>query len=115
MLTWTVAFRTGGTENCEWEKTVSFLLKSDALEAKEAIEKGGRKALLFDTKQLNDIGLPVGWDAKDRGWEWFDPPPIKVDVAAKKNLGWLGIDFAKVGPHITLEDPLKPWTMKEDK
>jgi len=24
-----------------------------------------------------------------------------------KNLGWLGIDFAEVGNHITLEDPLK--------
>ena len=63
MKTWTVAFRTGGKENCEWKKTVSFLLKSDALEAKESIERGGRKALLFDTDLLNSIGLPVGWDS----------------------------------------------------
>lgn len=87
MLTWTVAFRTGGTENCEWKKTVSFLLKSDALEAKEAIEKGGRKALLFDTDQLNANGLPVGWDVKDRGWEG----------------NWLGIDFREIGTHIQKE------------
>lgn len=63
--TFTVAFRTGGRENVTWKKTVAFLTRGEAVTAKAGIEKGGRKALLFDTDQLNAIGLPVGWDAND--------------------------------------------------
>ena len=61
--TFTVAFRMGGRENVTWNKTSAVDTVAEAIQLKEGIEMGGRKALIFDTDQLNAVGLPVGWDA----------------------------------------------------
>lgn len=63
MKTFTVVYRTGGKLNCEWKRTIPFPLQDEAKKVGREIERGGRKALIFDTAQLNSIGMPVGWDA----------------------------------------------------
>ena len=63
MDTYTVAYRTGGTEYCTWRRTLPFATKKLAYHKREEIETMGYKALVFKTAELNKIGLPEGWEA----------------------------------------------------
>ena len=62
MKTFTVVYRTGGKENTVWKRSLPFTVRQDAERTKRQIEMAGRKALLFDTDQLNNRGMPEGWD-----------------------------------------------------
>jgi hypothetical protein len=57
-----VVYRTGGTENFKWYPTVTFLSEAEAQSAKEGIEKGGRKAIIFDEQTILEQGLPTTYD-----------------------------------------------------
>jgi hypothetical protein len=55
--TYTVIYRTGGTENFRWLKTLP-MQRHEALAAKAEIERGGRAARMHKTSLLESIGLP---------------------------------------------------------
>lgn len=63
MKTYTVVYRTGGTHNFSWKKSVPYQSYASAAACKNDIERGGRKALIFDTKQLEKVGLPETYEA----------------------------------------------------
>ena len=57
--TFTVIYRTGGTENFKWHKVLTLhRTKETAMADVKRIEKQGYKALMFDTDKLNAIGMP---------------------------------------------------------
>ena len=64
MKTYTVIYRTGGTENAQWHKSAAVETMAQAIERKQEIERGGRKAIIHETARLESIGMPVGWDSK---------------------------------------------------
>ena len=57
----TVVYRTGGTNNCEWRQCLSVATMQEAVSQKGSIERGGRKALIHRTSAVVSNGLPVGW------------------------------------------------------
>ena len=61
--TYTVAYRMGGTANCTWHRTLAFSTRDEARRVADDVERGGRKALVFKTHELDAIGMPVGWEA----------------------------------------------------
>lgn len=61
MKTFTIAYRTGGTKNFSWHRTLAFATKAEAEQGAEEVRRGGRPALVFDTGQLDSIGLPEGF------------------------------------------------------
>lgn len=61
--TWTVVYRTGGTENAKWHKTLIATSKAEAMEAGKRLGKMGYAWLLMTVHDLNTIGLPEGYDA----------------------------------------------------
>ena len=56
-----VAYRTGGWMNAQWHRTTATLDGSETRQRVEEIERGGRKTRVFDLKELEVIGLPVGF------------------------------------------------------
>lgn len=58
MKSYTVIFRTGGTENFRWNKALPVATIEEARTQRDAIERGGRPALIHDTARLNLLGLP---------------------------------------------------------
>lgn len=62
MKTYTVIYRTGGTENFKWHKTVEYQSYQSAASSMQDIVKGGRIAMIFDTSLLSSIGLPETFD-----------------------------------------------------
>ena len=58
-----VVYRTGGTVNCEWKRTLA-MPKDEAEKARAEVERGGRKALVVEQSLSDAIGLPVGWEYK---------------------------------------------------
>lgn len=58
---YTVVYRTGGTANCKWNRTVTGT-RAECEKMRTDTEKMGYKALLFKTVQLDSIGMPEGWD-----------------------------------------------------
>ena len=64
MKTYTVIYRTGGTLNAKWHRTLGrFTDYKKAVASANEIERQGYKALIQDTKMLDAIGLPEGWEA----------------------------------------------------
>ncbi len=62
--TWTVVYRTGGTALCQWRRVFdTYTDESAARKVAEEIERGGRCALVFISRQLETIGMPEGWDS----------------------------------------------------
>ena len=57
----TVVYRTGGNDNAKWHKSSAYQTREEAEIAKESIERGGRKALVFKTADLEIVGMPEGW------------------------------------------------------
>jgi hypothetical protein len=57
--TYTVIYRTGGTDNFKWNKvTDTFTDYNDATIKAATIEKMGYKTIIHDTEKINNIGLP---------------------------------------------------------
>ncbi len=61
-MTFTVIYRTGGTENCQWRQCSPVATMQEAASQKDSIERGGRKALIHRTSAVVAHGLPEGWD-----------------------------------------------------
>lgn len=60
--TWTTIYRTGGTTRCRWHKTTPQVRREDADAMRADLEKAGYRALVHDTRLLNSVGLPEGWE-----------------------------------------------------
>lgn len=59
---YTVVYRTGGTLNAKWHRTlVNEPVKRDAERVKFELEAMGYKALVFTVAALDAIGLPEGY------------------------------------------------------
>jgi len=58
-----VVYRIGGTERCEWRKTILFHTREEATEIAERTIRAGYKALVHDADMLAAIGMPEGWEA----------------------------------------------------
>ena len=63
LSTYTVIYRVGGTENCEWRRALPVMTYTEALDKKHNLEMGGRKAIIHLTSALNVVGMPTGWEA----------------------------------------------------
>lgn len=61
--TFTVVYRTGGTENCVWKRSLTVVKSVEAIAIKESLERAGYKALIHKTSQLDKLGMPIGWEA----------------------------------------------------
>ena len=62
-MSFTVAYRCGGQANCEWRAALPVATREEAQAQAREIERGGRKALIFKTRDLENKGLPEGWEA----------------------------------------------------
>jgi len=56
--TFTVGFRTGGTENFKWRRTLPYATREEAEKAVKEIEASGYPCLIYHTSELDAIGLP---------------------------------------------------------
>lgn len=64
MKTFTVIYRTGGTENFKWNRVGErYSDRASARESADGLERMGYPALVHDTKLLDSIGLPETFDA----------------------------------------------------
>lgn len=63
-MTFTTVYRMGGYLNATWHKALPVATREEALKQKAEIERGGRKAIVFETKTLDVVGVPVGWCSK---------------------------------------------------
>lgn len=63
MKSYTVIYRTGGTENFQWKKCLPVATREKAFQDKAEIERMGYKSIVHDTDQINAIGLPETYDA----------------------------------------------------
>lgn len=62
MKSFTVYYRTGGTQNAKWHKCNPVPTVEQARKEAGQIERMGYKALYAPTDRLETIGLPEGWD-----------------------------------------------------
>lgn len=74
-LDWCVVYRTGGTENFEWHRTLA-MSREAADGSKEAIERGGRRAMVFRYSQSVKIGLPTTY----AGTKWEEQEDRKREA-----------------------------------
>ena len=58
-----VVYRTGGTLNAKWNRTLA-MPKAEADAAKLDVERGGRKAMIVEKSLSDAIGLPTGYEYK---------------------------------------------------
>lgn len=56
--TWTVIYRTGGTDNFQWHKALPVLSREEADTQKAVLTRQGYIALIHRTDLLEAIGLP---------------------------------------------------------
>jgi predicted nuclease of predicted toxin-antitoxin system len=63
--TFTVVYRTGGRARCLWLRCLPVSTRTEAEIMRVEVEHAGRKALVFETTQLDRLGMPEGWDAKE--------------------------------------------------
>lgn len=61
--TFTVVYRTGGTEVCKWHECVPVSTMEKALELRDDCARMGYKAIIHKTSFVRSNGLPEGWDA----------------------------------------------------
>jgi len=64
MQTFTVVYRTGGFTNPIWTPTMAFDVLQDAERTQRQIKQAGREALIYETAELDRVGLPQGWEAQ---------------------------------------------------
>lgn len=62
---WVVVYRTGGTVNFEWHRSVAFDSKEAAAECYNAVLRGGRHAMVVDYHLSMAIGLPETYGPND--------------------------------------------------
>ena len=78
--TYTVIYRTGGTERCTWRRTfVAHRTRESARKMADDIERMGYKAIIHVTRELDVIGLPEGWYAADYLVEHLDAEEITLE------------------------------------
>jgi len=64
MQTYTVIYRTGGTENFKWNRVGErYPDRSSAQKSADGLERMGYPSLVHDTKLLDAIGLPETFNA----------------------------------------------------
>lgn len=64
-MTYSVVYRTGGTQRCQWQKLFNTCQTIEQANANvERLERMGYKALRFETRVIDTIGLPIGWEPK---------------------------------------------------
>ena len=57
--TYTVIYRTGGTENFKWHKVLTHFTDYESARKRALeIERQGYKTIIHDTDKLNTIGMP---------------------------------------------------------
>lgn len=71
MQTFTVIYRTSGTENFKWNRVGErYPNRASAKESAAGLEPMGYPSLVHDTKLLDAIGLPESFDAHDNvNWQ----------------------------------------------
>ena len=57
-----VCYRTGGTENATWHRTINYATKEEAVQSALDNEEMGYKSLVFKAHDLDVIGLPQGYN-----------------------------------------------------
>ena len=60
-----VIYRTGGTQNVQWHRTLA-MFKVEAEQARAEVERGGRKAIVVNKSLSDAIGLPTGYEYTKR-------------------------------------------------
>jgi hypothetical protein len=68
--TYFIAYRSGGNRVCKWTQVLEqYKTHQQALEKAQDIERGGYKTRIFTGRELEVIGLPIGWEAGCVNWE----------------------------------------------
>lgn len=58
----TMIYRTGGTERCTWRRCLATLDLTEAERQAADCERMGYKAIVHHTDRLNAVGMPTGWE-----------------------------------------------------
>ena len=68
--TYYIAYRVGGTKLCTWRKVLeAYASHDEALEKAQEIERMGYKTRIFSYRELETVGLPIGWEAGLVKWD----------------------------------------------
>lgn len=62
MKTWCIVYRTGGTDNFKWNRSLAYTSRMDAQIRLEAVKRSGHPAYIVDYQQSCRIGLPETFD-----------------------------------------------------
>ena len=69
-MTYSIVYRTGGTDRCSWRRVgYAFVDVASANAFASDTERAGYKALVMPTAQLDAIGMPIGWTADSVDYE----------------------------------------------
>jgi hypothetical protein len=69
-MTYSLAYRTGGTHHCQWRRVFDAYETREAAQTEAArLERMGYKANVYETARLDSVGLPVGWNYDSVDWE----------------------------------------------
>lgn len=60
-----VVYRTGGTINYKWHRTVTFISQEEAEACKMGVRLGGREAYVVTEAELNEKGLPQTYEYEE--------------------------------------------------
>jgi hypothetical protein len=67
--TWEVVWRAGDESACTWSRDPHKMSHDDADRLALRHIEAGRKAMVISTRQLDTIGMPVGWEPGSVDWE----------------------------------------------
>ena len=67
MKTYCIVYRTGGTENFKWRRTLP-MSRENATQAHASVERMGYPALMVDYELSKAVGLPETFSAHDK---WY--------------------------------------------
>lgn len=62
MKTWTVCYRTGGTENFKWQSAFPVGSELEAMEMRDRVNRMGHLAYYTETEHLEKSGLPKNYN-----------------------------------------------------
>jgi hypothetical protein len=57
-----VVYRTGGTANFKWHRTVTLLSQDEAESCARGVQAGGRPAIVYTEDELAEKGMPQTFD-----------------------------------------------------
>lgn len=66
---YTVIYRTGGTRSCTWRRLFARYTYTEACRQADAIERQGYHTRVEIARELDAIGLPVGWQPGYVDWD----------------------------------------------